>query len=250
MAKGDDSRARNQIDQQGGLAQNHLDNLRNDMIVPQAQQAWNDYANARDRSNADYGNIMGQYQGFAKDGGFSPMDLANIRARAVAPIRGVYAGANREVDRQRALQGGYSPGYGVLKSRMARDMSSGLSDATTNAEGMIAEMINSGKRFGVQGQQSLFGTTPGQASFYGGMHNQAMNNWLQTQGLQNQLGLGMMNAQINASQIPGKWEHTMGRIGQVGNMVGNIAGIPWGGSGMQGIMAPKSGTEFSKGTYF
>ena len=215
------------------------------MIVPQAQQAWNDYASARDQSRADYGNIMGQFQNYAKTGGFSPMDVANIRARSVAPIRSVYAGANRDVDRQRSLQGGYSPGYGTLKSRMARDMSSGLSDATTNAEAAIAQLINSGKQFGLQGQQSMFSATPGQASFFGGMHNQAMNNWLQTQGLQNQLGLGIMGAQNQAGQLPGKFNSTMQGIGQVGNMIGGIGSIPWGGIGA----SRKVGTP-SLGTYF
>src|SRR5437773_5397071 len=45
---------------------------------------------------------------FSKTGGFSPEDLANIRARALSPVRAVYSNAQREVNRQRSLQGGYS----------------------------------------------------------------------------------------------------------------------------------------------
>ena len=54
------------------------------------------------------------FQQFAQTGGFSPEDLANIRARAVSPVRAVYANAQQNVNRQRALQGGYSPGFNRL----------------------------------------------------------------------------------------------------------------------------------------
>ena len=229
MAKGDDSRSRNQIDSQGGLAQNHLNNLRNDMIVPQAQQAINDYAGARDRGLQDYGNIMGQYQNFAQTGGFSPQDLGNIRARTLSPLRAAYGNANREVDRSRSLMNGYSPGYGVLKARMAREQGQGMSDAAGNAEANIAELMNSGRKFGVQGQQSLFGTSNGMMNSFGNMNNQAMNNWLQAQGLQNQLGLGLINSQIGASQIPGKFDNTLSRIKGIADIGTGIYSAATGG---------------------
>jgi hypothetical protein len=228
MAKGDATRARNQIDTQGGLAQNNLTNLRENMIIPQAQAAQNNYTRAADRSFQDYGDIMGQYNKFATTGGFSPTDIAAIRARAIAPTRAVYANANQAVNRQKAIQGGYSPGFGTLKARMARDMSSGLSDANTNAEAQIAQLINSGKQFGTSGATSLFGTSPGLASHFGGMQNQTMNNWLQAQGLQNQLGLGLIGAQIDASKIPGKGQQAFNNIlAGVGTAANAIGSVPW-----------------------
>lgn len=228
MAKGDDSRARNRIEQQGGLAQNHLDNLRNDMIVPQAQAAQNNYTNAAQRGFEDYGNLMSGFQEFQRTGGYSPLDIQNIRSRATAPIRGVYAGANREVDRQRALQGGYSPNYTAAKTRMAREQSMGLADATTNVEGMLAQMQNEGRRFGLSGGSGLYGTSPGLAGHFGNMQNQTMNNWLQAQGLQNQLGLGMMQNQIAAAGIQGPWQQGFNNAGQwidrAGRFVGGFGG--------------------------
>lgn len=94
---------------------------------------------------------FGGFQDFAKTGGFSAADLANIRARAVSPVRAIYANAQQNVNRQRALQGGYSPGFGVLQARMARQQGQGISDAATNAEASIAEMVQQGKLAGLQG---------------------------------------------------------------------------------------------------
>lgn len=101
------------------------------------------------------------FQQFAQTGGFSPEDLANIRARALSPVRAVYANAQREVNRQRALQGGYSPGFNVLQARMAREQGQEISDQATNAEASIAEMVQKGKLAGLQGMASTEGSGGG-----------------------------------------------------------------------------------------
>ena len=108
------------------------------------------------------------FQNFAQTGGFSPTDLANIRSRAVSPVRAVYANAQQNVNRQRALQGGYSPGFGVLQSRMAREQGQQTSDAAIGAESNIAEMVQQGKLAGLQGMASTEGTTSGGGSSGGG----------------------------------------------------------------------------------
>jgi len=194
MAKKDNKRQIREIDYQGKLAQNHLDNLRTDMVVPQAQQANNNYSMAAAKGFQDYDRLMGGYEDWAKTGGFNKADLGAIRSRALSPMRAVYSNANREVDRARTLQGGYSPGHGVLKARMAREQSSGMSDAATNAEAAIAELVNSGKKFGMQGQSSMFSATPGLASHYGQQQDSTMNRWLGTEEMQQRLGLGKANA--------------------------------------------------------
>lgn len=104
---------------------------------------------------------FGGFQDFAKTGGFSGGDLANIRARAVSPVRAVYANAQQNVNRQRSLQGGYSPGFGVLQARMARQQGQGISDAATNAEASIAEMVQQGKLAGLQGMAGTEARTSG-----------------------------------------------------------------------------------------
>jgi hypothetical protein len=104
------------------------------------------------------------FQNFAQTGGFSPTDLANIRARAVSPVRAVYQNAQQNVNRQRALQGGYSPGFGVLQDRMARGQSQGISDQSIAAEGEIGQMVQQGKLAGLQGMAGTEGTTSGGGS--------------------------------------------------------------------------------------
>jgi len=203
MAKGDPDRTQNLINSQGGLAQNHLNNLRNDTLIPQNQNIWNRYTTAADKGEADYGNIMGQYQDFAKTGGYGANDLANIRSRALSPTRAIYQNAQRNVDRQRTLQGGYSPGYGTLMSRFAREQGQGLSDASTNAEAQIAQMVNQGKQFGVQGSQSLYGTTPGMANMFGNQVLESTGQRLQGEGLQQNLGLGLIGSQMQKGNMKG-----------------------------------------------
>lgn len=219
MAKGDNQRSQVAINTQGGLAQNHLNNLRNDMIIPQAQDAQNRFTRASDQNFADYDRISSGYQDWAKTGGYSDMDIANMRARGMAPVRAAYANANRDVDRKVALQGGYSPGYGVLKSRLAREQSSAMSDASTNIEAALAQMRNEGRRFGMAGQSSLYSATPGMASTYGQFSDNAMSRWLQTQGLQQNLGLGLIDAQNQKSNIPGKGQTALNNTIQLGKLI-------------------------------
>ena len=69
-----------------------------------------------------------------------------------------------------------------------------------------------------------YGTTPGMANMYGNQMLNSQGQLIDLQGLQNQLGLGTMNAQIAASQIPGKWENTIGRINDVFKIGGKVAG--------------------------
>ena len=87
-------------------------------------------------------NTLTQLGNVSKTGGYSDTDIANIRARGVSPIRSVYANAQRNLDRQRALQGGYSPNYTAASTRMARDLSEQIGQANTDVEATIAENVN------------------------------------------------------------------------------------------------------------
>lgn len=233
---------RKEISRYGQPAMLDMDDLRTQTLVPQNQQFWNNYQNATGQAQQDYGSIMGQYQDFAKTGGFSPLDTANMRARAVSPIRAAYANASRNVDRQRTLQGGYSPGYGTLQGRLARESSSAMSDASTNVEGMLAQMKQQGRLAGLGGASNLYGTTPGMANMYGNQVLASTQQRLQGQGLQNQMALGMIGAHQNAQALPGKWEGTMGRIGDVIGLGQQVGGIiyPWmnPGAGSAGGLNP------------
>jgi len=111
------------------------------------------YMGAVDQSLAGYGQ-------FADNGGFSDRDIANIRARAISPTRAVYSRAQQDIDRQRALQGGYSPNYTAAKAKMTRDLANEISDDNVNADASIAQMVQQGKLAGLAG---LSGTGLGAA---------------------------------------------------------------------------------------
>lgn len=239
MAKGDDSRARNQLDYQSKFAQNNLNNLRTDTIVPQNQAMWNYYQNAVGRGQSDYDNLMSGYQSFLnenpysefiKSGGYSPGDISSIRARAIAPTRAIYQNAINDIGRQTRLAGGYAPNAIAARSKANREMSSGISDANTNAEAAIAQLINQGKQFGISGEVArqlqgrnamagLFGTAPGMARMFGDQALQSTAQQLQLAGLQNELGLGTANAQINAGRLPGRMDSTLDWINQGSDII-------------------------------
>lgn len=124
-------------------------------------------------SNSGQPQSFAGFKGFAETGGFSPSDLANIRARAVSPVRAVYANAQRNVNRQVGLQGGYAPGGGALKARMAREQGQETADAGTNAEAGIAEMVQKGKLAGLQGMASTEGSSSSSSGGGGGGEGEA-----------------------------------------------------------------------------
>jgi hypothetical protein len=95
------------------------------------------------------------YEDFSKTGGYSDENIADIRSRAIAPTRAVYANAQRNMDRSKAIQGGYAPNYIAAQAKTARDLSQSMSDANTNANAAIASDVRQGKQFGIAGMGSL-----------------------------------------------------------------------------------------------
>ncbi len=154
------------------------------------------YDTAVKQQSGDYGNIMKAYQDYqsgpamtnlvnlSQTGGYSPEDISSIRERGISPIRSVYASANRDVDRTKALQGGYSPNYNAVKAKMAREMSDTISNQTNNVNAGIAQNVAQNKlsiapNFAsaafrpIEGMQSLYGTTPAMSALFG---NQALQH--------------------------------------------------------------------------
>lgn len=100
-------------------------------------------------------NSYGGYQDFSKTGGYSPEDISNLRARGTAPIRAAYANAEREVARQRSLQGGYSPNAMALQGRMAREQGQLGADAMQNVEAGMVDTRNTNKLKGLEGMTDV-----------------------------------------------------------------------------------------------
>jgi len=153
-------------------------------FIPQSQGMYNTYRTGLGQNMQDYGNIMGgynqfsqglggptafnyqnvnaprpgelnesyntlrgalpSYQEFAQTGGYSPTDIQELRARGTSPIRSAYGNTMMELDRSRALGGGYSPGYTAALSRAQNELPGQMADAMTGMNAKLAEDIRSG----------------------------------------------------------------------------------------------------------
>ena len=270
IAKGDHQRQQNQLDYQGGTTQNNLDNLRTN-LTRQNQGLENRFNVTADRGEQDYNNLQGLsgnylnsvvngptqnfgayggYQNFANTGGYSPDDISNIRARSVAPMRAVYQNAQNDINRQRSLQGGYSPNYTAASAKMARELGYGLADASTNTEAALADQIRQGKLSGLGGMtnidsallnsqtqrmgigsdvlrnmMSLYGQAPGMAQLFGNQMLNSSGQGVQIEGLQNDIMKNYLQGQNNVANTTGNWQSAMGNIGSTIGAVGDVGNV-------------------------
>lgn len=99
-------------------------------------------------ANYQQGPDFSELRDIARTGGFSEGDLSNIRARDVSPIRSIYDSAQRGLERNRSIQGGYSPNFGAASAKMARESSDLISNRSAATNANIAEMVQRGKLAG------------------------------------------------------------------------------------------------------
>jgi hypothetical protein len=107
---------------------------------------------------ASYKDPFKSYAGFTEfsnTGGYSADDIANMRARGVSPIRAAYANAEQNLQRGRALQGGYSPNMAAAQAQMAREQGQSAADATQNVEATLAQARNQGRLAGLGGMSGI-----------------------------------------------------------------------------------------------
>lgn len=90
-------------------------------------------------------NAIQMIRELAETGGYSESDKSNIRARGISPIRSVYANAMQNLDRSKALQGGYSPGYTAATSKLTRELADRIAGQTMNVNADLAEKVAQGK---------------------------------------------------------------------------------------------------------
>jgi len=225
MGGDEKKRQRNIVDESLSRPKDLLSGLRGEM-QPQSQDFYNRLSTSSDRAQGEHADIMGRYGEFADTGGYSAQDLGNIRSRAISPIRSAYSSAQRGISRQRSLQGGYSPGSSVLQARMAREQGSAMSQGVGDAEANIAYMVQQGKLAGIRGMGQQFGARSGAVDQYGGLYGSAMDRRMRGIGLEAQLAGQRIGGHQNAANLPGRWEGTVGRAGQIAGIAGNIM-YPW-----------------------
>lgn len=135
-------------------------------------------------------NSIANLANLAETGGYSEQGIADLRARGVSPIRAVYANAQRNVDRSRALAGGYSPNYNATTAKMAREMSDQIANQVTDVNAGIAQNV-AGNKIAIAPSYSSAANQESDLANQMGMTNTAARNTA-----------GQFNAeQANAAQL-------------------------------------------------
>lgn len=156
----------------------------------------------------------------ASTGGYSPSDIAAIRERGISPIRSIYASAQRNLDRSRALQGGYSPGYAAAQVRMARDLSNKISDQTTNVNAQVAQMVAEGKQ---RAAPELASAAAGEEGRLGQVaaENVAATN----RGQEFNIGTGLSAEEFNRQLASGDWANRLRAIQGMQSLYGTTPAL-------------------------
>lgn len=216
---------------------------------------------------------MGGFDEFAKTGGYTPVAIANIKAQALSPIGSYATGAREELDRRRALQGGYAPGFDAASRQIQRDAARNIAETSLATNVGLQDRINQGRQWGIGGltgaEQALAGMQTGNRlaalggesnvgnmiSGYRGqdianeMNAQMFNAGQQNQGLGALMGLyGMeggwrQNEYDRMAQLLGG--QTQGNLGYLGQRSQLAMQPGWGGNLIQGIgSAAGIGSQF------
>lgn len=106
---------------------------------------------------ADFTSLKGRLNENATTGGYSEQEISDLRARGISPIRAIYAAALRNLSRQKNISGGYSPNYGALQAKLARESSAAIGDQTIKANADIADRQASGRQAAISMLSPLVG---------------------------------------------------------------------------------------------
>jgi len=97
---------------------------------------------------------MGVFDEFSRTGGYNDQDIANARSRGTSGIPAFYDRVREEGNRLGRVQGGGGPGQAALMSRLARDESRGVAEASRDTELGIKDAVNKGRQWGTSGLSS------------------------------------------------------------------------------------------------
>ena len=159
-------------------------------------------------------SALGGFQNFADTGGFSDQNIQDMRARAIAPTRAVYANALNSAKRGQALGGG-SPNFNSALAKMARENAYAIGDMNVNANAGIAQMVQQGKLAGLQG---LSGTGLGAQDRSTNIDQ--LNAQMMLAGLSGMQGIQGANAAAGAARDSDMFDARMGVLGGMRQMYG------------------------------
>jgi hypothetical protein len=114
-----------------------------------------------DAESANRFRGLGVYDEYAKTGGYSDADKANIRARALSPISSYATGTRDELARRAAISGGYTPGFDAASRALRRDTARNIADTSLNAETGIMDRVIANRMAAAQGASQAEGAYQG-----------------------------------------------------------------------------------------
>lgn len=164
------------------------------LVAPQVTAQTTPYQQSGDVTAA-----LGNLKSLADTGGYSDQNIADIRARGISPIRSVYASAQQNLDRNKTLQGGYSPGYAAATAKMARELSGKISEATTNVNAGIAQQVASNRLQAAPQYGSLASGEEGRNLNIGQANAESINRMNQYNA-GNQLNVDQQNNQLGSAE--------------------------------------------------
>jgi hypothetical protein len=199
-----------------------------------------------------------QFQNLSRTGGYSDQDMADLRSRGTAPVRAAYSNAEREVNRGRSLQGGYSPNAAAAQAKMAREQSQSTADAMQNVNAGIIAARNQGQLAGMSGMAGIEGQRLGAdvdvSKYNTGLdyQGQTYNADAQARAQAGNIGIGQSNAAQSASasnqaaQLAS--QRQMGALAGMSNLYGTTPGMAstFGNQLLQGV---GMGGNFGLGLY-
>lgn len=143
----------------------------------------------------------GVYDEMARTGGYSEGDKSNIRSRSNETTGAFYKNLKAEMDRRKAIQGGYAPGFSGSGVRMARESSIAGGRNARDTELGISDSVRQGR---MEGANALSGAERaytqalqgGRLAGLGGMQEAGRMGY---GGLEGVAGARMQVAQHNAA---------------------------------------------------
>lgn len=176
------------------------------------------------KPTADYTNAYGQMKDLSETGGYSKEGINELRERGISPIRAIYANANREVDRNKRLQGGFSPNYNAVKAKMARELSDSIGNQVTNVNAGIAQNVAS-NRLQATPQLANFAQTESGRTNEADRASAEERNRAQQFNIQTPLAYGQYNNALNDNNLRALQGQTSlyGTTPALANLFGNQA---------------------------
>lgn len=131
--------------------------------INQTQQATKGALNTAQQQGGQYNTAAGTgYQNFATTGGVTPQQQNLTRQQAAAGIGSLYGDEQRQLQKQKAVQGGYAPGYAANMEQANRSMANAAGGAINQANLGLIQQQQQGQLAGLGGLSNIGALYQGQ----------------------------------------------------------------------------------------